>query len=485
MAAVSTAVQRGAPVYRRKMSINESELRPRGSPGSDLHQRSVTDDSGHPLVRDKTQHAKGLSYDYDLLEADVGVTRPTLDRRVDESTQPVVAVDWAEPASEEKEEGQQLLVLVHQVQSKDSLAGVALRYGISIADLRRANQLWSSDTIHLREVLYIPLNQTTQSTSKHLLIDLTTPTGDAAANGVALETNSTDPNIPSSQLSNIRRIPASKLSFFPPPAQRKPVAIPSSSSSSDYFTPRIPSSQRPNGVLSSPFGSILTAVAGRVSLDSASSGERSEELELELRDVRRKPRSSNPTTNGHSRGGSHSNSTSTSPPVAGSYWRRNFDTIAQSTTRPRSDLTELVDLFSPNNDPSSAQKPSASSPPVTSSSSRTINGSTASYRDTDRDRDVDLSRSRTHSIRTVQLEPSPGMRVPPPSVPGMQTGLPRANGKHQSSVERNSQHRIQTVRARGTKGGRGAGSGLGVVFGDLWGEDRDGDGENGSEGTLI
>lgn len=369
-----------------------------------------------------------------------------------------------------------------------------MRYGISIADLRRANKLWSSDTIHLRKALYIPLNQATQSSSKHLLIDLSTPAaevGDAVANGDTTETNSTDPSIPSSQLSNIQRIPASKLSFFPPPAQRKPVSIPPSSTKGDYFTPRTPSAQRANGVLSSPFGSILTAVAGRVSLDSTSSGERSEELELELRDVRRKPRSSSSTTDGigHSRGGSHSNTTSsTSPPVAGSHWRRNFDTVVQSYTRPRGDLTELADLFSgfsSNNDPPSAQKPSASSPPVPSSSSRTINGSTASYRDTDRDRDVDLPRPRTQSIRTVQLEPSPGMRVPPPSVPGMQTGLPGSNGKSQSSNERSSPQRAQTVHTRGTKGWRGSGSGLGAVFGDLWGEERDGDGGNRSEGTLI
>lgn len=138
MAAVSTAVQRGAPVYRRKMSINESELRPRGNQGSDNHQRSVTDSSGHPLVRDKTRHARGMSYDYDLLEADVGVTRPALDRRVDESTQPVVAEDGAELASEEKDEGQKLLVLVHQV--RPLFASLMSVYLVLTTDNYRYNQ---------------------------------------------------------------------------------------------------------------------------------------------------------------------------------------------------------------------------------------------------------------------------------------------------------------------------------------------------------
>ena len=44
----------------------------------------------------------------------------------------------------------------------DSIAGVALKYGISLADLRRANHLWASDSIHLRKVLYIPFHLSTR-----------------------------------------------------------------------------------------------------------------------------------------------------------------------------------------------------------------------------------------------------------------------------------------------------------------------------------
>ena len=36
---------------------------------------------------------------------------------------------------------------------------MALRYGISLAELRRVNHLWASDSIHLRKVLYIPLEK--------------------------------------------------------------------------------------------------------------------------------------------------------------------------------------------------------------------------------------------------------------------------------------------------------------------------------------
>ncbi|KAI9571761.1 hypothetical protein HD554DRAFT_2169014 [Boletus coccyginus] len=47
-------------------------------------------------------------------------------------------------------------VIIHPVGPNDSLAGVALRYDVSIAALRRANQMWPSDPIHLRTELLIP-----------------------------------------------------------------------------------------------------------------------------------------------------------------------------------------------------------------------------------------------------------------------------------------------------------------------------------------
>ncbi|KAG1725410.1 uncharacterized protein EDB91DRAFT_1087124 [Suillus paluster] len=46
--------------------------------------------------------------------------------------------------------------ILHTVFPSDSLAAVALRYGVSLAALRHANQLWPSDPIHLRSQLIIP-----------------------------------------------------------------------------------------------------------------------------------------------------------------------------------------------------------------------------------------------------------------------------------------------------------------------------------------
>ena len=74
-----------------------------------------------------------------------------------------------------------------QVSPKDSLPGVALKYGITMAELRKVNQLWASDSIHLRKV-YIPV------TSR----------------------NDVSPSHSNGDKSTIRRIPASQLSFFPP-----------------------------------------------------------------------------------------------------------------------------------------------------------------------------------------------------------------------------------------------------------------------------
>ncbi|KAF8550857.1 hypothetical protein OG21DRAFT_1487464 [Imleria badia] len=56
--------------------------------------------------------------------------------------------------------------IIHPVGPHDSFAGVALRHGVSIAALRRANQLWPSDPIHFRTELLIPRGNTVRSRHK-------------------------------------------------------------------------------------------------------------------------------------------------------------------------------------------------------------------------------------------------------------------------------------------------------------------------------
>ncbi|KAJ1973315.1 hypothetical protein H4R34_005116 [Dimargaris verticillata] len=48
--------------------------------------------------------------------------------------------------------------IIHPVTKQDTLAGICLKYGIQPASLRKVNRLWSSDSIHLRQQLYIPIH---------------------------------------------------------------------------------------------------------------------------------------------------------------------------------------------------------------------------------------------------------------------------------------------------------------------------------------
>jgi LysM repeat protein len=174
------------------------------------------------------------------------------------------------------------LITTSQISPKDSLPGVAVKYGTTTTELRRANQLWSNDSIHLRQVLYIPV----ESDRAHLY-----------AIGAA---------------QTVIRMPVSQLSFFPP-APTKPTSKPLVDLShaplrharSATYNPSIiitPSSTPPrnshaeeahtyslrrrNGhhqrTLSSIFASI--PIAARLSLDSSPGGS-PEGMEHELDEV--------------------------------------------------------------------------------------------------------------------------------------------------------------------------------------------------------
>ncbi|POG63926.1 carbohydrate-binding module family 50 protein [Rhizophagus irregularis DAOM 181602=DAOM 197198] len=41
------------------------------------------------------------------------------------------------------------MVIVHEIKPSDTIAGVALFYGIEISILKKANKLWTNDSIHL------------------------------------------------------------------------------------------------------------------------------------------------------------------------------------------------------------------------------------------------------------------------------------------------------------------------------------------------
>ncbi|XP_068967715.1 lysM and putative peptidoglycan-binding domain-containing protein 1-like [Bombus flavifrons] len=49
-------------------------------------------------------------------------------------------------------------LLKHTVSTTDTLQGIALKYGVTTEQIRRANRLWASDSLFLREHLFIPVN---------------------------------------------------------------------------------------------------------------------------------------------------------------------------------------------------------------------------------------------------------------------------------------------------------------------------------------
>lgn len=48
-------------------------------------------------------------------------------------------------------------VILHKVKKNDTVAGIGLFYGIPLSKLKKANRLWTNDSIHARRILYIPL----------------------------------------------------------------------------------------------------------------------------------------------------------------------------------------------------------------------------------------------------------------------------------------------------------------------------------------
>ncbi|KAG6866401.1 hypothetical protein C0991_004686 [Blastosporella zonata] len=215
---------------------------------------------------------------------DAGVTRPHLSRVLNVGTlvdaPPVVGGHDTASHVQERD------VLVHQISPGDSLAGVSLKYGISLAELRRANHLWTSDSIHLRTELYVPIDKASRLTAVPVdsLISIT-PEEELAS---PMNSDSTHAEAHDSltlrrpsDADTIRRVPASQLSFFPP-SVAKPAA--SRQSYSDEHTQTTSTTthhtrytSHPSNSLTSLFTSLPIAaftrdtIIARLSFDSVSS----------------------------------------------------------------------------------------------------------------------------------------------------------------------------------------------------------------------
>lgn len=152
---------------------------------------------------------------------------------------------------------------------------MAVKYNVPIADLRRVNKLWSSDTIHLREILLIPVeqsdNQSTQRSKTRV------PEG-----------------------ATIRRIPPKDLLYFPS-ATATNVSSPILSNSHEAAQrPRHPHASSTR--LAQLFNGLPStdALLSRLSLDSSRASELSDDGDHELTLVGRRP-NGGPRRTGHAR----------------------------------------------------------------------------------------------------------------------------------------------------------------------------------------
>ena len=115
---------------------------------------------------------------------------------------------------------------MYQVTSKDSLAGVSLKYGISLPNLRKANQLWATDSIHLRDVLYIPIKHTIRAREFMPEPQVPSLSPESHKSETSIHASPIHPssfiegNVEPTSAIPIRKIPSSQLTFFPPSSSK-------------------------------------------------------------------------------------------------------------------------------------------------------------------------------------------------------------------------------------------------------------------------
>ncbi|OAX37917.1 hypothetical protein K503DRAFT_800863 [Rhizopogon vinicolor AM-OR11-026] len=112
--------------------------------------------SSHPLRNPSTG-----KYDGEI-KVVTGETRPRLTRILseDDPDYPAAVEAANTPGDTDTPDHHNRDDIVHAISPGDSLAAVALRYGVSLAAIRHANQLWPSDPIHIRTKLVIPRHRT-------------------------------------------------------------------------------------------------------------------------------------------------------------------------------------------------------------------------------------------------------------------------------------------------------------------------------------
>jgi LysM repeat protein len=197
------------------------------------------------------------------------------------------------------QEDDQALVYIHHVQKGDTLAGVVLRYNCDQTVFKKANRLWSNDSIQVRKTVVLPVDACAikgrpcdppSPESVQHGIDLLAPTpgednpfsngstwpGPLSQNGTSAERPEDNENpwvhvrwvlidsSPSSKPVEIARMPRKTLGYFPP-RRRKSQVTPSNISTPRGSTefPRI--SQSMSTSSNDPSGSTASTPSRRTS----------------------------------------------------------------------------------------------------------------------------------------------------------------------------------------------------------------------------
>jgi hypothetical protein len=276
---------------------------------------------------------------------------------------------------------------------------VSLKYGIDLTELRRANQLWANDSIHLRETLLIPLHRAINA--RAYVVRAASEDGSDLPD-LSGETSDTGLPIPSSTSgTNVRRVPISQLSGFPPssnPYRTTPspgsTSPPATTQTSATTPPGKPSLSRNNTLTNHSLSSLLNAlpiaastrdeITSRLSLDSAGSsqGDRRQSSE----------------DSGHEMKNVHSNAQWT--PSGGQ--RQPPDLLSGDSQTPRASHRAPKRLVNKSRDGSTqgGNRPTESN----NRSSRLSSSPPAAY--------VPHLPNDNSYVRTSQMEPSPGMKLP-------------------------------------------------------------------------
>ncbi|KAI0049942.1 carbohydrate-binding module family 50 protein [Auriscalpium vulgare] len=362
------------------------EASPRSPKTAHSRSRTVDDapESVHPLRRSSS--AKSW-------RSDAGNTRPHLSRMVSSRRSSSQSPEDTKFEDDPAEQGGEKDVVIHEVARHDSLAGVALKYGIAIADLRRANSLWASDSIHLRNHLYIPVDK-----ARHARRALAQPLQESTITATPAAERASAPPDSAPTTYFVHKVPATRLSYFPPSSSSP--QLPSFTAPDSPIRTRTAPSSPANlsDILSPDYFTPPATIAARPSHTTSSSNLRNHTLAT-IFSVLPIPASTREDII------SRFSVESTSSSVTGSDDQEHEMRTVPTTPKSRVKLSSPIPFLSPRK---STPNPKHASPP--SFLSRTpSNGKGKGSRPPDVVEHIALGSS---PIRTVQMEPAPVMRLP-------------------------------------------------------------------------